>query len=67
MDSLGLVIGFVMHHDSISELSQQIHAQTVSPVDIVEACLTRIAALTVLSVAHHDERAAKNGSRHPLA
>lgn len=34
-----------MHYDSISELSERIHARTVSPVDVVEACLTRIAAL----------------------
>lgn len=34
-----------MHDARISELSRQIHARTVSPVDVVEACLRRIEAL----------------------
>jgi aspartyl-tRNA(Asn)/glutamyl-tRNA(Gln) amidotransferase subunit A len=31
-----------MYYESIGELSRRIHDQTVSPVDVVEACLTRI-------------------------
>jgi len=34
-----------MHYDSIGALSGRIQEQTVSPVDVVEACLKRIAAL----------------------
>lgn len=34
-----------MHYDSISELSKRIREQTVSPVDVVEACLKRIETL----------------------
>jgi len=34
-----------MYYDSIGELSRRIQDQTVSPVDVVEACLTRIETL----------------------
>ena len=34
-----------MYYDSIGELSKRIHDQTVSPVEVVEACLTRIETL----------------------
>jgi aspartyl-tRNA(Asn)/glutamyl-tRNA(Gln) amidotransferase subunit A len=34
-----------MYYDSIGELSRRIHEQTVSPVDVVEACLKRIGTL----------------------
>src|SRR5829696_2819122 len=34
-----------MHYDSIGALSTRIHEQTVSPVDVVDVCLRRIAAL----------------------
>ena len=34
-----------MHYDSIGALSKRIQQQTVSPVDVVDACLKRIATL----------------------
>src|SRR5829696_7141615 len=34
-----------MHYDSIGALSKRIQLQTVSPVDVVDACLKRIATL----------------------
>ena len=34
-----------MYYDSIGELSRRIHEQTVSPVEVVEACLKRIETL----------------------
>src|SRR5215207_3405346 len=34
-----------MHYDSIGALSRRIQLQTVSPVDVVDACLKRIATL----------------------
>src|SRR5215204_1718704 len=34
-----------MHYDSIGALSRRIQEQTVSPVDVVDACLKRIATL----------------------
>jgi aspartyl-tRNA(Asn)/glutamyl-tRNA(Gln) amidotransferase subunit A len=34
-----------MHYESIGELSNRIREQTVSPVEVVEACLTRIETL----------------------
>ena len=34
-----------MHYDSIGALSKRIQNQTLSPVDVVDACLKRIAAL----------------------
>ena len=34
-----------MYYDSIGELSKRIHEQTVSPVEVVEACLKRIETL----------------------
>jgi aspartyl-tRNA(Asn)/glutamyl-tRNA(Gln) amidotransferase subunit A len=34
-----------LHYDSIGALSRRIQEQTVSPVDVVEACLKRIATL----------------------
>jgi aspartyl-tRNA(Asn)/glutamyl-tRNA(Gln) amidotransferase subunit A len=34
-----------MYYDSISELSNRIHAQKVSPVEVVDACLKRINTL----------------------
>src|SRR3954463_14412325 len=34
-----------MYYESIGELSRRIHEQTVSPVDVVEACLKRIEML----------------------
>jgi aspartyl-tRNA(Asn)/glutamyl-tRNA(Gln) amidotransferase subunit A len=34
-----------MYYDSIGELSKRIHEQTVSPVEVVEACLARIETL----------------------
>jgi aspartyl-tRNA(Asn)/glutamyl-tRNA(Gln) amidotransferase subunit A len=34
-----------MYYDSIGELSKRIHEQAVSPVEVIEACLTRIAKL----------------------
>jgi aspartyl-tRNA(Asn)/glutamyl-tRNA(Gln) amidotransferase subunit A len=34
-----------MHYDSIGALSRRIHERTISPVDVVEACLKRIDTL----------------------
>src|SRR5215212_6857867 len=34
-----------MHYESIGALSRRIRERTVSPVDVVEACLKRIATL----------------------
>jgi len=34
-----------MYYDSIGELSKRIYEQTVSPVEVVEACLKRIETL----------------------
>jgi aspartyl-tRNA(Asn)/glutamyl-tRNA(Gln) amidotransferase subunit A len=45
MDSPGLVIDRGMHYESIATLGTKLRERTLSPVDVVEACLTRIAAL----------------------
>jgi aspartyl-tRNA(Asn)/glutamyl-tRNA(Gln) amidotransferase subunit A len=37
--------GMQLHYDTIGALSERINEQTVSPVDVVDACLKRIAVL----------------------
>jgi aspartyl-tRNA(Asn)/glutamyl-tRNA(Gln) amidotransferase subunit A len=51
----------VMYYESIGELSRRIHQQTVSPVEVVEACLKRIERLNptlnaFITVMAHDAR-----------
>ena len=50
-----------MYYESIGELSRRIHEQTVSPVEVVEACLKRIERLNptlnaFITVLAHDAR-----------